>query len=497
MATMLAVDLGAQSGRVVLGRYDGERLTVSEVHRFPNVPVATRGVLHWDVLRLFGDILEGLRAAGVEGGSIDSVGVDSWGIDFALLDREGRLLQNPLHYRDRRRADAVEAALSIVPARELYERTGIQHLPINTIFELAALAAESDQMLEVADTFLLIPDLMHYWLGGRPVVERTNATTTQCWDVIERAWAFDLLERLEIPARPFPEIVGPGTDLGQLTDDIAESTGLAGAKVIAPATHDTGSAVAAVPFRNPRSAYISAGTWSCVGVELEHPVVDDRTFAFNITNEGGVGETFRLLRNVTGLWLLHESRRAWALDGHEFGFDELVSLAHDAPPLRSLIDPDDERFAPPGDMPRRIREFCLETEQEEPKEPAAVARCILESLALGHARVVKLLEEATGSEPEEIHVVGGGAQNELLCQWTSNAAGRPVLAGPVEAAAIGNLAVQAIALGELASIEEARDVIRTSFEPVAYEPEGTEEWEEAWDRFRRLGDSRSRAGVGS
>ena len=497
MATMLAVDLGAQSGRIVLGRYDGERLTVSEVHRFPNVPVATRGVLQWDILRLFGDVVEGLRAAGIEARSIDSVGVDSWGIDFALLDRKGRLLQNPVHYRDRRRANAVEAALSIVPARELYERTGIQHLPINTIFELAALAADADPALEAAETFLLIPDLMHYWLGGRPVVERTNATTTQCWDIRDRTWAFDLLERLEIPARPFPDIVAPGTELGLLSDEVAESVGFSGTKVIAPATHDTGSAVAAVPLRHPRSAYVSAGTWSCVGVELDYPVVDDRTFTHNVTNEGGVRETFRLLRNVTGLWLLHECRRAWALEGNEYGFDELVGLAQDAPPLRSLIDPDDPRFAAPGDMPLRIREFCAETDQDEPTEPAAVVRCILESLALGHARVVKLLDEATGADPEEIHVVGGGAQNELLCRWTANAAARPVLAGPVEAAAIGNLVVQAMALGELASITEAREVIRASFEPVVYEPQGAVEWEEASDRFQRLGDSMSRAKVGS
>jgi rhamnulokinase len=497
MATMVAVDLGAQSGRVVLGSFDGRRLDVREVHRFPNVPVGTCGVLQWDILRLFGDVLEGLRAAGAEAGSIDSVGVDSWGIDFGMLDRRGRLLQNPVHYRDARRAAAVEAALSAVPARELYERTGIQHLPINTIFELAALAADADPVLEVAETLLLIPDLMHYWLGGRPAVEQTNATTTQCWDAREGAWAFDILDRLEIPARLFPEIVRPGTELGALSHDVAADTGLARVKVIAPATHDTGSAVAAVPFRQPRSAYVSAGTWSCVGVEIEHPVIDDKTFAVNVTNEGGVGETFRLLRNVTGLWLLQECRRTWALEGHQLGFDELISMADEAPPLRFLIDPDDERFAPPGDMPRRIREFCLETGQDEPMDPAAVVRCILESLALGHARVVRLLDQATGADPEEIHVVGGGAQNELLCRWTASAAGRPVLAGPVEAAAIGNLVVQAIALGELASIAEARELIRASFEPVVYEPDGAAGWDEAWERFQELGDPRSRAGVGS
>lgn len=496
MATMVAVDLGAQSGRVVLGRYDGARLTTREVHRFPNVPVATRGVLQWDVLRLFGGVLEGLRAAGAEAGSIDSVGVDSWAIDFALLDRTGRLLQNPIHYRDRRRAAAVEAALSVVPARELYERTGIQHLPINTIFELAALAADADQALEVAESLLLVPDLMHYWLGGRPVVERTNATTTQCWDARERDWAFDLLERLGIPARPFPEIVEPGTELGPLSHEVAESTGLSGAKVIAPATHDTGSAVAAVPFRLSGSVYVSAGTWSCVGLELDSPIIDDATFAANLTNEGGVGETVRLLGNVNGLWLLHECRRAWARAGHEYSFDQLVALAGGAPTLRSLIDPDDPRFAVSGDMPDRIRAFCSETGQAEPGEPAAVVRCILESLALGHARVVKLLEEATGTEPEEIHVVGGGAQNEPLCRWTANAADRPVLAGPVEAAAIGNLAVQAIALGELASIGEARELVRASFEPAVHEPEGGAEWEEARDRLESLRTTPP-AGVGS
>ncbi len=496
MTTMVAVDLGAQSGRVALGRFDGERLSVTEAHRFPNVPVTTRGVLQWDVLRLFGDVLTGLHAAAREG-PVDSVGVDSWAIDFGLLDGSGRLLRNPVHYRDGRRAAAQAGVLALVPGRELYERTGIQLLPINTVNELAAMAAEADPVLEIAETLLLIPDLMHFWLGGKPVAERTNATTTQCFDVHEGAWAADLLGRLGLPSRLLPEVVPPGTPLGPLDAGVAAETGLAGATVIAPATHDTASAVAAVPFRDPRSAYVSAGTWSLVGLELDAPLVDDRTFAANLANEGGVAGTTRLLRNVTGLWLLHECRRAWALEGRDVGFDELVSLAREAPPLRSLVDPDDPRFSSPGDMPRKIRDFCAESGQDEPVEPGAVARCVLESLALGHAQAIRQLEEVTGSAPPEVHLVGGGARNELLCRWTANAAGLPVLAGPIEAAAIGNLVVQAIALGELSSLAEARELVRASFAPTRYEPDAPCEWGEARERFYGLTSESRREEVGA
>ncbi len=497
MATMVAVDLGAQSGRIALGRFDGERLAVSEVHRFPNVPVRTRGTLQWDILRLYEDALEGLRAAGREAGHVDSVGVDSWAVDFGLLDRKGRLVQNPVHYRDARRASAMQRVFAQVPARELYERTGIQLIPINTVFELAAMAAEHDPVFEVAETLLLIPDLLHYWLCGARVSEFTNATTTQCFDPREGAWASDLLERLEIPTRLLPDVVPPGTPLGPLSADVAEETRLEGAAVVAVATHDTGSAVAAIPFRQPGSAYVSAGTWSLVGLEVEQPVIDDRTFAANLTNEGGVAGTFRLLRNVTGLWLLQECRRTWALEGREYAFEELVALAHDAPRLRSLVDPNDPLFAEPGDIPRRVREFCASTGQAEPEEPAAVARCILESLALKHWQTIELLCEATGAAPSEVHIVGGGARNELLCRWTAAAAGLPVLAGPAEATEIGNLVVQAIALGELASLDEAREVVRTSFEPTVYEPHDSAAWREARERFAEIAAARPREEVGA
>lgn len=486
MTTMIAVDLGAQSGRVALGRYDGERLAVSELHRFPNVPVRTHERLQWDILRLFEDVLEGLRAAGREAGGVDSVGVDSWGVDFGLLDRAGRLLQNPVHYRDRRRASSMERVFAQVPERELYERTGIQLMPINTVFELAAMAAENDPALEVAETLLLIPDLLHYWLGGTLVSEFTNSTTTQCFDPREGGWAYDVLDRLEIPGRLMPEVVAPATPLGSLSPEVAEDTRLRGATIVATATHDTASAVAAVPFRLPGSAYISAGTWSLVGVETKRPVIEDGTFAANLTNEGGVSGTFRLLRNVAGLWLLHECRRSWALEGREYAFEELVALARGAPPLQSLVDPNDPLFAEPGDAPHRVREFCARTGQAEPGEPAAVVRCILESLALKHWQTIELLREAAGAAPSEVHVVGGGVRNELLCRLTADATGLPVLAGPAEATAIGNLLVQAIGLGELASLDEARRVVRASFEPAVYEPRASAAWREARDRFEEI-----------
>ena len=486
MGTMVAVDLGAQSGRVALGRFDGERLSVEEVHRFPNVPVLAHGTLHWDVLRLYDAILEGLGAAAREAGGVDSVGIDTWGVDFGLLDRAGRLVQNPVHHRDRRTDGVLDELYERVPARELYDRTGIQLMPINTVVQLAAMVSAEDPALEIAETLLLVPDLFHYWLSGVAACEWTNATTTQCLDARSQTWAADLLERLGLPSRLFPEVVPPASVLGPLGDDVAGRTRLRGAVVVAPATHDTGSAVAAVPFRTPDAAYISSGTWSLVGLERRAPLIDDRTFAANLTNEGGVGGTFRLLRNVTGLWLLHECRRAWAGEGRDWAFDELVAMAEDAPPLRSLIDPNDPAFTAPGDMPRRIRERCSATAQEAPEDASAVVRCVLESLALKYRQTLELLADATGTSPPELHVVGGGARNELLCRWTAHATGLPVLAGPAEATEIGNLAVQAMALGELGSLDEARDVVRRSFEPAPYEPRDRDAWDDAYGRFERV-----------
>jgi rhamnulokinase len=487
MATMVSVDLGAQSGRVALGRFDGSSLSVDELHRFPNVPVRVSGTLHWDVLRLHDGILEGLRAASrASGGRVDSVGVDSWGLDFGLLDRAGRLVQNPVHHRDRRLDGTMESVFAQVPARELYERTGIQLMQINSVYQLRAMVDAHDPALEGAETLLMMPDLFHCWLSGVRASELTAATTSQCYDPRAAGWALDLVERLGIPPHLFAELVPPGTILGELRNDVVEETWLEGTRVVAPASHDTASAVAAVPFGQPGSAYISSGTWSLVGVEVDAPVIDQRTFEANLTNEGGAGGTFRLLKNVIGLWLLHECRRTWAHEGQAFEYAELVALAGTAPARRAFVDPNDPVFLPPGDMPQRIREACVRTGQEPPQGPAEVVRCVLESLALKYRQTIELLEAATGGPLREIHVVGGGALNQPLCQWTADATGLLVLAGPAEATEIGNLAVQAIALGELGSLDDAREVVRRSFAPDVYEPGERAGWEEAYARFTEL-----------
>ena len=489
MTAMVAVDLGAQSGRVAVGQFDGERLAVEEMHRFENTPVSEDGILRWDLHRLFDETLVGLRAAAATAtAEIDSLAVDSWAVDFGLLDGQGRLLEQPRHYRDARRAGATDAVYSHIPPRELYERTGIQLLPINSLFELAAMAAEGDPALNDAETLLLIPDLFHHRLCGSTTTEFTNATTTQCFDPRTHGWADDLVGRLGIPTRLFPAVVEPGTPLGPLDAGVAADTGIRDATVVAAATHDTGSAVAAVPFRRTDAAFLSVGTWSLVGFEATAPLITDSTFAANVTNEGGVGGTYRLLRNVTALWVLDECRRSWAADGRFYSFSELIELAGSAPPLRSLVDTDDPSFATPGDMPARIARYCARTGQPEPLEAADICRCILESIALKHAEAVEVVSRATGLEPTELHVVGGGAKNELLCDWTAQATGLPVLAGPEEATLLGNLLVQAIALGEVGSLEEAREVVRRSFDPRLHEPAATPEWEEARQRFETLLD---------
>jgi rhamnulokinase len=483
MTTMVAVDLGAQSGRVALGTLDGDRLSVAEVHRFRNIPVQARGTLFWDPLRLFDEIQVGLAAAAASPSEVASLGVDSWGVDYALLDRADRLIENPVHHRDRRTDGAMEALFAEVPAREIYERTGIQLMPINTLVQLFAAVGRGERSLEIAETLLLIPDLLHFWLSGVATSEYTNATTTQCLDPRAQAWATELLERLGLPAKVLPELIRPATTLGPLLPEVAERTRLRRAVVVVPATHDTASAVAAVPFRQRGSVYISAGTWSLVGVELDSPLINDASFTANLTNEGGIDDTVRLLKNVNGMWLIHECQRAWAEMGTALDFDELVRLARGAPAHVSLIDPDDPSLLQPGSMPERIRQSCISARQPEPSGPGAIVRCIVESLALKYRYTVELLTAVTGTAPGEIHVVGGGARNELLCQATADATGLPVLAGPDEATVVGNLLAQAIALGELSSLEEARAIVRTSFEPRHFEPGRAAAWDDAYERF--------------
>lgn len=472
---LLAIDLGAETGRTVLGTFDGERLTFEEVRHFPNRPVEVAGTLHWDALRLYADILDGIRAAD----HVASVGIDTWGVDFGLLDRGGRLLGNPVHYRDRRTEGMIEEAFRRVAREEIYSRTGIQFIPINTLYQLLALATSKDPQLDAAGRLLTMPALFSYWLTGVQADEFTDVTTTQCYDPVAGAWATDILERLGVPPRIFGEVVAPGTDLGAPRSEL----GLSAMRVIAPATHDTASAVAAIPFEtNHPAAYISSGTWSLVGLEVQSPVINEATLKANLTNEGGVAGTFRLLKNVMGLWLLQECRRAWAARGRELSYDDLLELAQNAPPFAAVIDPDDERLLRPGDMPARIVALSAENGMPLPPDPGAITRCIFESLALKYRWTVEHLEEVTGSKIQTIHVVGGGARNRVLCQMTADACGRLVLAGPVEATAIGNLLVQAIALGLVASLAEARELVKRSMAIDVYEPKSTERWDEAWRR---------------
>ena len=480
---LVAIDLGAESGRVVVGTFDGGRLALQDVHRFANVPVTLAGTLHWDFLRLFGDVTAGLRRAAA-GGPVASVGVDTWGVDFGLLDDRGRLLGNPVHHRDARTAGMPGLAFPMVPREEIYRATGIQFMPINTLFQLLSMARAGDPQLRQADRLLMMGDLFAHFLCGSSVAEYTNASTSQCLDPFARDWARPLLERLGIPTGFFPEIVQPGTVLGPLRPDVAADTGLADARVVAPGSHDTASAVVGAPLAGPTTAFLSSGTWSLIGLEVAAPVVSDVTLAANLTNEGGVAGTIRLLRNVMGLWLVQESRRALWPAGDAPSYEELATLAEAAPAFTAFIDPDDERFLRPGDMPARARAFCAETGQPVPQDAGTLMRVLLDSLALRYAVAVDELARASGHPIKAIHVVGGGSNHRLLCRLTAGATGLPVRAGPVEATAIGNLAVQAIVAGELASVAEARELIARSFPVTAYDPEG--DWAEARARFAAL-----------
>ena len=486
----LAVDLGAESGRAVLGRFDGERMALEEVHRFPNTPVRLPDGLHWDVLRIVGEIKGGLARAARNVERIESLGVDAWGVDFALLDRDGSLISNPYHYRDPRTEGKSQVAFERIPKEEIYGITGIQFMPINTLYQL--LAMEGSPLLEAARTLLLIPDLIGYWLTGEKACESTNASTTQLCDARTGGWAWDLVEKMGFPNHIFGEIVPPGTRLGPLLGEVAEEAGVEGeVPVTAVASHDTASAVVAVPAEGENFAYISSGTWSLVGVELPEPVIAPEGMHANFTNEGGFGGRTRFLKNVMGLWLLQECRRTWAREGREYSYEELTRLAEAVPAGGALLDPDDPSFLPPGDMPERIRRFCRETGQSPPEEVGAVVRCVLESLVLKYRWVLERTEEITGRRAEVIHVVGGGVQNALLCQLTADATRRQVLAGPVEATALGNLMVQAYARGYLGSLEEIRAAVRRSpVEVRDYRPASSgDEWEDAYERLRGIMDA--------
>jgi rhamnulokinase len=480
---LLAFDLGAESGRGVLGLFDGKNLRLEVVHRFPNGPVRTLDTMHWDALRLHAEMLTGMRRCASEYGGVDAIGVDTWGVDFALLGRNGTLLGNPRHYRDPHTETIMDAAFSRVPKAEVFRQTGIQFMRFNTLFQLLALQRDRSPLLDAAETMLTMPDLFHFWFTGVKVNEFSNASTTQMLNPATRGWAFDLVKSFNLPTKILGSIVQPGTVLGPLRASVASETGLNPVPVTAPASHDTGSAVAAVPAQGTSWAYISSGTWSLMGAEIAAPQINDEVQRFNFTNEGGVGGTIRFLKNIAGLWLVQECRRTWEREGKAYSYDDLARLAAGAPSFVSLVDPDDASFMLPPSMPAALADFCRRTGQPAPPEPGAVVRCALESLALRYRWVLERLESLLGRRLDTVHVVGGGSQNELLCQFTADACNRQVLAGPVEATAIGNVLVQAIGIGLLGSLAEGREIVRRSFGVRTYTPVKPEAWQGPYEKF--------------
>jgi rhamnulokinase len=480
----LAFDHGAESGRAVVGTLADGRLSLEEIHRFPNEPVEVRGTLHWDILRLFGDMLKGMREyVRCYGPAVDAVGIDTWGVDFGLLGNDGRLLQNPVHYRDRRTEGMVEQVLAVLPEDEVFRATGLKLNPIHTLFQMMSLRPTG--LLEDATRFLMIPDLLAHFLTGQTACDRTDAITTQLYDPHRNEWNRELFAALDLPLDIMPDLVEPGTVLGRVGESVQKATGIGPAPVVAPCTHDTAAAVAAVPGRGDDWAFLSSGTWSILGTLTDGIITSDEALAAGICNELTLGRPF-ICRNIMGLWLLQQSRAAWARAGQEHKYAELVDLAAAAPADGPIVHPDDPSFLAPDDMPEAIRAWCSRSGQTPPEGVGAVSRCIFDSLALCYRDTLAQLERLTGRTPATLHIVGGGSLNRLLCQLTADAAGIPVLAGPVEATVSGNILVQALALGVLDSPQAIRDVVRTSFDVTEYLPSPAVDWDARYERYQAL-----------
>src|SRR3972149_1067758 len=484
--SFLAIDLGAESGRAILGHID-DHLVLDEVHRFPNGPVRVGDHIHWDVLRLWSEIQNGLRiASDHSAGSLAGIGLDTWGVDFGLLDSSERLIGNPYHYRDSRTNGMIESVCRIVPREKIYDQTGIQFMQLNTLFQLFAMRQENDPALQNARVFLTWPDLFNFWLTGRKANEFTISTTPQCYNSRKKEWALELLAALDIPQSIFQPVIQPGIALEQLRRSVAEETSCARIPVVAVGCHDTASSVAAVPAEDADFIYISSGTWSLIGIESDEPIIDARSLSYNLTNEGGVCNKIRFLKNIMGMWLLQGSRREWAKAGKNYSYDDLTSLATQAPPLKSLIFVGDDRFLLPGNMVQRIKEFCRETNQPVPQTDGEVVRCILESLALEYRWNTMKLRELSGRSLLVIHIIGGGSRNFLLNQFTADVTGCMVMAGAGGAGALGNIVSQATRLGYLPSLAEARALVRRSFDVSSYQPGNTSLWDEAYIRYFKL-----------
>ncbi|NQU11196.1 rhamnulokinase [bacterium] len=483
----LAFDLGAESSRAIVGEFRGAGLTIRELHRFPTRNVAVRGTQYWDMLFIWGEIRRALQLYRDQyGGDLDGIGVDTWGVDFGVLSSGGHLLANPVQYRDHRTDGILPKAFRVVPRETIYRKTGIQFMPLNTLYQLWAMRRTAPEILGAAATFLLMPDLINYFLTGVRCSEYTEASTTQMLDVRRRSWCRPLLKQFSLPTHILPPIVMPGTRIGPLDADVRRAAGLAPVPVFAPCTHDTGSAVAAVPAAGDGWAYLSCGTWSVLGVELPEPVTSRAALAHNFTNEGGYGGRIRFLKNIIGLWVLQQCRAAWAAAGREYTYDELVRLARAAPAGSTVLNIDDPRYLNPASMLTAIAEQCAATGQPAPRGTGPIVRAVLEGLALRYALVLRELETVLGISVNRVHIVGGGIKNELLCQWAADAMQRPVLAGPVEATAMGNLVVQAMAAGRLRNLDTARAVIGRAARMKTYRPRDAARWQKLLARYSDL-----------
>lgn len=480
---VLAIDFGASSGRAIVGSFDGTKIALKEIHRFTNDPVIVGKTMYWDVLRLFHEIKNSLIKAKQES-KVQSLGIDTWGVDFGLLDAQGRLLNNPVHYRDQRTQGMLEKAFSKLDKDKFYQLTGNQFMELNTVFQLLAMQEQDADTLERAKGLLFMPDLFNYFLSGEKAAEYTIASTSQMLDAKNKTWSNEVIEALQLPKDIFADIVEPGTKVGCLTDSICEELGLDKLDVVAVAGHDTQSAMIAVPTQEDDFVFLSCGTWSLLGTELDAPIIDKNSSELNITNEGAANGKISFLKNIIGLWLIQESRRQWIKEGKEFSFGELESMAKERGFVNSFIDTDDSRFVSAGNIPQRIKDYCQSTNQHVPENEAEIVRCIDQSLALKYRYALEQIEMCTGKTYNAIHMVGGGIQSRLLCQLTADVCGKKVVAGPVEATVMGNIAMQLIALGEVKDLKEARQVIADSEELAVYEPQEHEKWNDIYAKLK-------------
>ena len=487
MSQYIAVDLGAESGRVMLGTVNPDELHVHEIHRFANQPIREQDTLRWNFRELLAEVKTGIsKAIAQADGETSSIGVDSWGIDFGLLDRNDQLIEDPYHYRDSRTDGVMEQAFALMPKRDIYQSTGVQFMQINTLYQLLSIRLNDSPALARAKKLIFIADLVSFFLTGRAYADYTIASTSQLMDMSSGQWSGPIFNKLDLPLEIMPEVVAPGTIVGRLDPEICKQLACKPLKVIAPGSHDTAVAVAAVPAQTDSWAYISSGTWSLMGIETPRAIINDQSFAHGFTNEGGVENTIRFLKNIMGLWLIQQCKRQWRREGHDFSYSQITSLAAEAKPFHAHLDPDCGEFLAPGDMPRKINQYLADTGQLQTDDPGQIARIVFESLALKYRSVIDAIQDITRKPIEVLHIVGGGTQNELLCQFAADATGKTVFAGPAEATACGNVLIQALACGQIESLAKARKLLRNSFELEQYQPQDAELWSSQYEKFRAL-----------